>query len=150
MKYIRDYIYKDISSISESSSLRKVVKTMRLHRICAIPVVDHLGQFLGVISEKEILHAAIPDYMKSISNTSFMANFDQVINNLKDILDERAEMFIDRDFPIVKPDDTLSFAADLLYRTNHNTLPVVENGIFQGFVSRIDIISGALNGHQKK
>jgi predicted transcriptional regulator len=107
--------------------------------------VNSFGEYIGCISEKDILKAAVPEYMKSIYNTSFMADFGHIINHLSGILDEQAVKFIDKKYPTLKPGDTLSYAADLLYRTDRIILPVVEGNVLLGWVSRIDILSAALD-----
>lgn len=141
---VKDYTYKDITSVNEDSTLRRVIKTMKLHRISAVPVINHLGEYIGCISEQDILNASVPVYMKSIYNTSFMANLDQITIHLRKLLDEKAIKFTDAKHPYVSPNDSVSYAGDLLYRTNRTILPVVEGKILIGLISRIDILSVSL------
>jgi CBS domain-containing protein len=95
MKRVKDFLLKDISSVNENSTLRRVIRTMRLQRLSAIPVVNVLGEYMGCITEQDILDAAIPSYMKSIYNTSFMADLDQITSHLQGILDHKATTLID-------------------------------------------------------
>lgn len=118
---------------------------MKLHRICAVPVVNQLGEYIGCICEEDILNEAVPEYMKSIYDTSFMANVLQIVRHLKSKLEEKASVFVDKDYPVIAPDDSISYAADLLYRTKRNILPVVENKILIGFITRTEILSVSLD-----
>lgn len=145
MRKVREYIFRDLSSVNENSTLRRVIKTMQLHRIRAIPVLNSLGEYLGCITEQDILDAAIPPYMKSIYNTSFMADLDQITNHLHSILDEKAVNFIDEHYPYVGPDDSMSRAADLLYRSKGSIIPVLENRMLIGLISTTDILSVSLD-----
>jgi CBS domain-containing protein len=145
MKKVRDYIHKDISSINENSSLRRVIKTMKLHRLSALPVVNMLGEYVGCITEQDILNAAIPTYMKTMYDTSFMAGLDQITIHLQKKLEEKALKFVDESYPCVSPDDSMSYAADLLYRLKGTILPVVEDQILLGLVTRIEILSVTLD-----
>ena len=95
MKRVKDYMHKDITSVNENSKLRRVIQTMKLHRLSAVPIVDQQGHFKGCITAQDILNASVPEYMKSISNTSFMANLDQITIHLHSILDENAGNYID-------------------------------------------------------
>ncbi len=140
MKRVKDYMHRDITSVNESSNLKRVIRTMKLHRMSAVPIVDQQGYFKGCITASDILNASIPEYMKSISNTSFMANLDQITNHLRSILDENAGKFIDRQCISVSPDDTMSYAADLLYRHKRSVLPVVEGKVQVGWITKIDIL----------
>lgn len=145
MRKVKDYIFRDLTSVNENSTLRRVINTMRLHRIRAIPVLNSLGEYLGCITEQDILDAAIPPYMKSIYNTSFMADLDQITNHLHSILDEPAINFIDEHYPSVSPADSMSYAADLLYRSKGSIIPVLENKMLIGLISTIDILSVSLD-----
>ena len=145
MNIVRDYIYKDIASVNEESSLHRVINTMKLHRISAVPVVNNLGEYLGCISENEILSIAVPEYMKSMYNTSFMANLDRITAHLREILNQKAVKFVNVKYPSVKSTDSLSYAADVLYRNHINILPVVEEKHLIGWISRIDILSVSLD-----
>ncbi|MBN2487298.1 MAG: CBS domain-containing protein [Bacteroidales bacterium] len=141
MKLVRDFIIKDISSVTENSPVRRVIKNMRLHRVSIMPVVNKLGEYIGCISEEDILEAAVPDYMKKIYNTSFMANIDQIIAHLTQILDDKAIALTDVNYPYVTPDDSLEYAADILYRTKGNMLPVLESKKLVGLITLIQILS---------
>ena len=145
MKQVRDYTYRDISSINEDSTLRRVIRTMKLHRASAVPVVDHLGEYIGCISEQDILDAAVPSYMKSMYDTSFMAGLDQITLNLNGMLEEKAINFLDQNYPSVSPADSMSYAADLLYRAKGTILPVVEGKMLVGLLTRIDVLGVALD-----
>ncbi|WP_430817355.1 CBS domain-containing protein [Carboxylicivirga sp. RSCT41] len=147
MKKIRDYIHRDITCVNEDSSLRRVINTMKLHRLSALPVVNKLGEYVGCISEQEILNEAIPAYMKSMLDTSFMAGLDQITIHLKDKLEQKIIDFIDDEYPFVSPDDTMSYAADLLYRQKGTILPVVEGKTLIGLLTRIEILSLSLDIH---
>lgn len=145
MKRVKEYIYKDIASVNKNSTIRRVISVMKLHRIRAVPVINKLGEYLGTISEKEILSAAVPEYMKSIYNTSFMADLGQITKHLQIILDDKIDKYIDVKYPTVSPTDSMSYAADIMYRTQRSILPVVENKLLIGWLTNIDILSIVLD-----
>lgn len=145
MRRVKEYILKDISSVNENSTLRRVIRTMRFQRLSVLPVVNSLGEYVGCITEQAIMDAAIPNYMKSIYNTSFMANLDQITSHLQGILDEKAASLIDEKYPWVTPSDSMSYAADLLYRSKGTILPVVEDKKLIGLISSIEILCVSLD-----
>lgn len=145
MKRVKDYMHKDTTSVNKKASLRRVIQMMKLHRLSAVPVVDKRGYFVGCITAQDVLVASVPEYMKSIQNTSFMANLDQITVHLHGMLDEVAKDFIDKNCVSVSPNDTMSYAADLLYRYKRTILPVVEDRIQLGWISKIDILSVSLD-----
>lgn len=145
MKKVKDYIYKDISCVNEKSSLRRVINTMKLHRLSALPVVNMLGEYVGCISEQDILNVAVPSYMKSMLDTAFMAGLDQITIHLQKKLDENVVQFVDDAYPSVSPNDSMSYAADVMYRLKGTILPVVEGKTFVGLLTRIEILSVSLD-----
>jgi len=145
MKRVKEYILKDLSSVNENSSLKRVIRTMRLQRLSALPVVNSLGEYAGCITEQDILDAAIPSYMKSIYNTSFMADLDQISSHLQEILEEKAIKFIDEKYPWVSPNDSMSYAADLLHRSKGTILPVVDGKMLIGLITSIEILCVSLD-----
>jgi CBS domain-containing protein len=150
MRRVRDYIFQDISSVNETSTIRRVIRTMKLNRITTVPVEDQTGRFVGCISERDILKASVPEYMKSIYNTSFMADLDQISVQLKGILDAKAIDFVDKTVPTLKPGDSMSYAADMLYRSQTTALPVVEDDVLIGFISRIDVLMASADSSKIK
>ena len=144
MRLVRDYIFKDISSVNDNSDLRRVILVMKRHQISAVPIVNQLGEYLGCISDKDIVEASVPQYMKLMYNTAFIADMDQVTRRLKTLLNEKAILFIDKKYPVLKPNDAMSYAADLLFRSQRPILPVVDGKLLIGWISRIEILSVSL------
>ncbi|MBN1951614.1 MAG: CBS domain-containing protein [Bacteroidales bacterium] len=149
MRLVRDYMHKDITSVNEDSTLGQVIRVMKLHRLGAVPIVDKQGHCIGYITARDVLKIAIPDYIKSIYNTSFMANMDQVTNHLKGMLNEKAVRFLDGEYVFLNPTDTMSYAADLLNRQKRTILPVIEDQQQVGWITKIDIISMALDPEEE-
>lgn len=148
MRLVKDYMTKDIIAVNDSSTLKRLIQVMNLHHMCAVPVVDKMGEYIGCISESDILSSAMPSYMKSIKNTSFLANVDLVSKHLGKILNVPVGKFINIKYPIVNPDDTLSYAADLLFRSQQTVLPVVQNNYLVGLFSKLDFISVSLSSEE--
>ncbi len=145
MKLVKDYMHKDITMLSEQSSLREVIQVMKRHRMSAVSIVDHNGYLVGCVTAQDILTASVPDYMKSMYNTSFMANIDQVTSHLRSILNTPAIYLIDKKCTFLTPTDSMSYAADLLSRDRRTILPVVDEKNQVGWITKIDIISMALD-----
>lgn len=145
MKKVRDYIYRDICSVNENSTLRRVINTMKLHRLSAVPVVNKFGEYSGCICEQDILNAAIPAYMKSMYDTAFMAEIDQITKHLRQLLDEKAIQFVNEKYPFISPDESMSYAADVLYRQQCTILPVIEGKQLIGLLTRIEVLSVSLD-----
>lgn len=52
---VRDVMTKDVVSVRPDTPFRAVVDLLEQHRISAVPVVNHLGFVLGLVSEADLL-----------------------------------------------------------------------------------------------
>lgn len=145
MKYVKDALQKDLTAVYENTSLKRVITTMKRHRINAIPVVSKTGVYLGCISEQEVLNEAVPSYMKMMRSTSFMSEINKVLSNLVEHLEKPASEFTNKNYPFLQLNDTLSHAAEIMYREKKVLLPVINKGRLAGMICRMDVIYEAIN-----
>lgn len=141
---VRDVFCRDISSVSERMSLRSVIRLMLLSRMMAMPVVSRENQYLGCIEISDIMDACVPHYMKSLRRTGFLPDIERFYENLQSIQERRVADYLPRDYPSVHPDDAINVAADLLEKSQRQVLPVVDDALLLGTLSRLDIVSAVL------
>ena len=117
---------------------------MIFSRLSCITVVNEYNEYIACISESEIIEACIPAYMKIMDNTAFLPQIDKMSEQLKTILDKPVSEFMDREYPVIKPQDTVIYVADIMNKTSRSILPVVADKRLLGTISRIDLLSIAL------
>jgi predicted transcriptional regulator len=105
------------------------------HRISGGPVLDDNGFLVGIVSEA--------DCMKQISESRY---FNQPI------LDKNVERFMTENVDTIPHDMSIFDAAAVFHKNNRRRLPVMENGLLVGQISRKDIVIAALklSGHNWK
>lgn len=141
---VRDILYKDLISVSEYTTIRSLLRLLILNRISIVPVVNKLDEYLGCISDKVILDMAMPTYMDSLANTSFLPDIDLIHDNLKKILDKEVHEVMPKDYPTVKLSDNVTYVADIMNKSGVREVPVVEGAMLIGKVHRIDILASCL------
>jgi CBS domain-containing protein len=141
---VRDVFCRDITSVSERMSLRSVIRLMLLSHTVAMPVVNLENRYLGCIEIADIMDACVPHYMKSLQRTGFMPDIERFYENLQNIQERRVADYLPRDYPSLHPDDAINVAADLLEKSRRQVLPVVEDELLLGTLSRLDIVSAVL------
>lgn len=141
---VGDVFCRDISSVSERMSLRSVIRLMLLSRTVAMPVVSRENRYLGCIEIDDIIDACVPQYMKSLLRTGFLPEIERFYENLQNIQERRVADYLPRDYPSVHPDDAINVAADLLEKSRRQVLPVVDDTLLLGTLSRLDIVSAVL------
>jgi CBS domain-containing protein len=144
---VRDLMSTDVLTIGPEAPVRDVAKILVEHRISGLPVCDIEGHVLGVVSEGDILykehdprdgHAGGPlgwivdgapnfaGYVKAKALTAEKAMTAPAIT--------------------ASPEATGAEAARLMSEHGVNRLPVVEDGVLVGIVTRADLVRAFTRG----
>ena len=104
---VKDVMTTDIRAAREDMSIREVAVIMCFNKISGMPVIDDDQRILGIISEKDILHAMYPD-MNQIAEQgrvdfeSLEHEYNDVINyKVKDVM-KKPVITAPYDFPVLK------------------------------------------------
>ncbi len=132
---VEDYMSKKLITFYPDQSILEVMELFAKHHISGGPVLDDNGFLVGIISEA--------DCMKQISESRY---FNQPI------LDKSVERFMTENVETIPHDMSIFDAAGVFHRNNRRRLPVMNNGILVGQISRKDIVIAALklSGHNWK
>ncbi|NKI25413.1 CBS domain-containing protein [Arenibacter sp. 6A1] len=129
---VADYMTKKLITFKPEQSILEVMELFAKHHISGGPVLDCKGELIGIISEA--------DCMKQISESRY---FNQPI------LDKNVERFMSTEIDTIPYDMTIFDAAGIFDKHKRRRLPVMQNGILVGQISRKDIVIAALklSGH---
>jgi len=141
---MRDILYKDLVSVSENTKIRTLLRLFIHNRISVVPVVNSNDEYISCISEKDIMNKAIPTYMKSFQDVSFLPNIDMLKDRVSAILDNTVKEVMPDNYPTAGLHDTATYVADLMNKTGIREIPIVEDGMLIGKVHRVDILASCL------
>lgn len=142
-----DVLSPDIKPVLEYNTLEEVAKRLILEQKTGLPVVSSNGEFLGEITEKELIDFGMPDHLSLMSDLNFLTvgePFEEYLLNentttIKDIYRRDIKNFIiDKQTPIMEI--CFKFVNKGMHR-----LYVVENGKYYGTINRSDIIKKVLH-----
>lgn len=110
---------KQLAYLDETMSIRQALEKMRIHGYMAIPVLSKKGEYIGSISEGDLLWAIVDEEM------------DEEYMEETYIID-----IIRKDYtPAVKVDASVDKLKEMLM--NQNYVPVIDDSnIFMGIVTR--------------
>jgi CBS domain-containing protein len=100
------------------------------HGVDALPVVGDAGQILGLVSHRELLRLLVPGYVQRV--TAGAPGGDPRAARVRDAMA--------RSVLCVSEDQTLADAAHLLASRDVERVPVVQDGVLRGFVTRADLV----------
>jgi CBS domain-containing protein len=110
-------------------------------------VVDEQGNFVGVISEGDVIRALLPNYDDLIRDgVKFTEAYNIFLANGRSMRNDTVDKLIIRDPITLAPDDQLLKAASTMISRYIHRLPVVDDGKLVGTVSRGDLCRAVLVG----
>lgn len=142
---VSELMLKDLTSVEADDTIRSLVETLETAETSSIPVIDEDSRLVGIISEHDVLAAAVPKYMELLHSASFMPNIDQLTAGLNRIADDSVKRHMCQDAVSVRSDADDLQAADLMLRRKLRLLPVVDGaGRLVGIVRRVDLFKHVL------
>ncbi|WP_027128160.1 CBS domain-containing protein, partial [Fusobacterium perfoetens] len=142
-----DVLSPDISPVTEDTTLEVVAKRLINEKISGIPVVDEKNNFLGEITEKELIEYGMPKYLSLMKDLDFLTvgePFEEYLlkeetATIKDLYRRKENLYtIDKKTPIME----ICF---IMVKKGITRIYVVENGKLHGVIRRYDIIKKVLH-----
>ncbi|MCX7707245.1 MAG: CBS domain-containing protein [Anaerolineae bacterium] len=115
-------------TILETASIDDGLHLMRERKVRRLPVLDASGQMVGIVSDKDLLHAA-PSPATSLS----VYELHYLLSKLT------IKQVMSRPVITVTPDTPLEEAARIMADNKIGGLPVVEGGKLVGIITETDI-----------
>ena len=144
MKVI-ELMLRDLTSVDPDDTIRTLVEILESAETSSIPVTDTANRVVGIISEHDVLSAAVPRYMEILQSASFMPNFGQLETGLNRIAEQSVSHYMDTNPISVRDDEEDIQAADLMLRHKLRLLPVVNREEeLVGVVRRVDLFKHVL------
>lgn len=122
----REFMVTDLVTLSPTADVVEAVQTLLRHRIAGAPVVEPDGRYLGVFSEKCAMQVLLDAAYEELPT-----------------LDVRA--FMDAEAQTIAPHTHLLSIAQVFLLTPYRRLPVVEDDMLLGQVTRSDVLRVWMN-----
>jgi CBS-domain-containing membrane protein len=141
--------------LNAGMTLAECVRTLLQHRVLAMPAVDESGRYLGQFRKNVLVSALLPQVAvtdqrferiaRMIETGLLRDTMGDVRERFVAIANEPVSRYLDRDAPILRPDQPLVIAMFYFYQ-GRNFLPVVEQetGMLVGVVSAWDVLESIL------
>ena len=131
--------------IRAGASMFQAAETVALSGSSDLMVVDGSGRLVGVLTEGDILRAALPDIDEIVSAGGSLDDaFSRFVARGRDLAALPIEPLVIREPIAVDPDDHVAKAAVVFVERGIRLLPVVRDGRLLGTISRADICSAVV------
>lgn len=149
-KKISEIMDTDVYTVNESATVGDVLRVLVDKKTSGVPIVNSDKRVVGFISDGDIMKFIAKQDPRIIDMTSFITvwydteSFDKKLNDLMELnvmeLATTKVISVDSDFEIDE-------VAKVLGKKKIKKVPVLENGILVGIVSRTNIIRYIVSCH---
>jgi CBS domain-containing protein len=115
----------DVVVIAPDSTIRAAINLMKLERVGSLVVIDSNRRLLGVLSERDVIHS--------------------LAGEGAEVLLRPVDSIMRTDGPVVRLEDTVQFAMQVMTEKRARHVPVVDARRLIGVVSIGDIVKSRLN-----
>jgi len=116
------------------------------HRLSALAVVDENNRLLGVISDRDLIKAALPDYRTLISNLNYSLDVEPFEELLKREDKIKVSQLYREDFETTTPETRIVEVAAMMIFKDFTRVFVTENDNLVGILLRKDIVNMIIRG----
>ncbi|MGE5378211.1 MAG: CBS domain-containing protein [Bacteroidota bacterium] len=137
---VKDVMATRTIRIQYDANMYRAAEVVALSRVSDLMVVGEDDKFIGVLSEGDILRAALPD-MDAIAaeGGSLDTAFSIFLKKGKDLSGLPILPFVITEPIVLDPQDHVAKAATVMIDLNIRLLPVIKDGKLVGSVSRADV-----------
>ena len=129
-KLVRDLMTREVATLHPEDKLEVANDVMRLGRIRHMPVVGPNGELVGIVSQRDLFHAALVKLLSGYGASASTTVFDVVV----------VEETMQRGVVTVSPELPLQDAAKLMISRRIGCLVVVENHRIVGILTESDFV----------
>lgn len=136
---VKDVMARALRTVKADDTIRTVAVTICTQDINGLPVVDHDNNLVGFISEKDVLHALLPDYKEYLDDPIVARDFEAMESAYPAVLAKQVrELMAPKPFSVTADCPVLMAATRMtLHRVRR--IPVVEGNKLVGIVTLGDI-----------
>ena len=143
---VGDFMDRDPVTVSPQTDVPTLIRLLHEHELPGLPVVAEDGTLLGIVTESDLvlrgddssLH--LPHYFELFGGVVFLEPLQHLEDKLRKAFASDVEEMMTADVDTLSPQDTVHQAAQLISRTGHNRIPVVEGEKLVGVVTRVDAL----------
>jgi CBS domain-containing protein len=141
----RDVMTTDVITVRPETPVSEVARVMNERDISGVPVVDAVGEVVGVITELDLVlrntRLHMPTFIQILDAQIYLETPGQYRERMRHMLGTQAQDIMSSPAITIGPDAELEAVAELMVEERVNPVPVVDDaGRLVGIISRSDIV----------
>lgn len=136
---IKDIMTKDVITVSPDSPLKDVGKILREKRISGIPVVDSVGNIVGMITVTDILRILEEIYQwQDLEKKATGLNLSDLVG--KERLNTKVASIMTKNVYTLEESKSVSEVMRLMFTKKIHTIPITKDGLLVGVIGKRDLV----------
>jgi CBS domain-containing protein len=143
---VKDVMRHDVATVTPDDTLKDVANKMFSNRLSALAVVDENGKLLGVISDRDLIKAALPDYQALISNLNYSLDVEPFEELLKREDKIKVSQLFRDEYEVTTPETRIVEVAAMMIFKDVRRVFVTSDDNLVGVLLRKDIVNMIIRG----
>ena len=132
---VQGWMTIDVITVGEDTPMMKASIIMKENNIRSLPILNKKGKLVGIVSDRDLRDAS-PSKATSLD----VHELNYLISTIK------IKDLMTRNVVVVRPDETVEFAAILMLENKISSLPVInDKGSLIGIITQTDIFRVLIN-----
>lgn len=143
---VREIMTKKVVTVRPDQSLAEAADELAEHEIGAAPVVDASGKVVGLLRDDDLLISEarlhLPTTIAILPGIEFTlpGEAKRYDEELKRAIASTVDGVMERDFPRIAPDASVSDLATLMHEKDVTHVAVIDDGAVVGIATRGDLV----------
>lgn len=146
---VKDIMTREVVTVLPEASIEEIAKVLVENKISGVPVVDDVGNLVGIVSEGDLLHKEVspqvPDIVNILGAFIFYNGVERYNEEVKKLMARSAEEIMTNKVVTIEEDMEVSKACELMMKHEIKRIPVMKEWKLVGIISRADVISTLIN-----
>lgn len=143
---VKDVMRHDVAAVTPDDTLKEVANQMFRNRLSALAVVDKNNKLVGVINDRDLIKAALPDYKSLISNLNYSLDVEPFEELLKREDKIKVSQLYRDEFEVTTPETRIIEVAAMMIFKDIRRVFVTQNDKLVGVLLRKDIVNMVIRG----
>ena len=147
---VRDVMTRNVISIAANETVLKAARVMLQNEISGLPVVDAVGNLVGILTEGDFLHRReLGTQRQRPKWLEFVVGPGRLASDYVRASGRKIEEVMTCDPLTVTEDEPLETVVDLMERRHVKRLPVLRDGKMVGIVSRANLMHAVVKSRTR-
>ena len=143
---VRDVMTSDVVSVGPEASIDEAVQLMLQRRISGLPVIDHAGELVGVVTEGDFLRRAETGTQRQRSRwIEFFTGPGKLASEYVQTSGRKVHQVMTTDVQTATEDTALEEIVRLMERRRIKRVPILRGKKLVGIVSRANLLRALAN-----